>query len=81
MQILAHIKKGMNSGYQTLLRTRELYNLLSEEQNDGVKKSSANITDKQYPGVVARETQRCIDNKKELIKHHQELKSNSKNIQ
>jgi hypothetical protein len=67
-------RKGMNSGYQTLLRTRDLYNQLSEEQKEGVKESLANISDKQYPGVVARETQRCINNKEEVLAHHQELR-------
>jgi hypothetical protein len=57
----------MNNRYQTLLRTRELYNQLSEEQKEGVKRTLANVSVEQYPGVVARKSQRCIDYKKELL--------------
>jgi hypothetical protein len=54
-------RKGMNSGYQALFRTRELYKQLSTEQQEGVKKTLAIVADEQY---VARESHRCIDYKK-----------------
>jgi hypothetical protein len=66
--------KGMSSGYQTAYRTKELYNLLTKEQQEGVKRLLINATEETYPNIVAREAQRCVDYKRELLEHHQELR-------